>query len=221
MKKVICILSAVICLFSAIAPVAYASGGSVVYSGDAGRFIFSPGSRYSPTDLFNRNFKDVMPGDSITETITVRNKASNKVKVNIYMRALGAGEGSAEGFLDQLHLTVSKAKDTIMFDAATNEQDGLADWVLLGTLYSGGTVDLNIKLDIPITLGNEFQKRIGYIDWEFMVEENQIEKTDPKLPYTGRNDILTLWLPVSAAFAGFITVLFVLKRKKEEKAVNE
>ena len=88
MKKIFAFLCICVLLLSCITPVS-AADGNVTYSGDAGQFIFTPGSEYSPTDLFP-NFKDVMPGDSVTQTITVRNDASNKVKVKIYMRALGA-----------------------------------------------------------------------------------------------------------------------------------
>ena len=65
MKKVFCLLVSLIIAFSVVLPTS-AADGSVIYDGDAGDFIFLPGSDYSPTDLFP-NFKGVMPGDSITQ----------------------------------------------------------------------------------------------------------------------------------------------------------
>ena len=77
MKRWIALLCA-LSLFWLSAATVSAAEGNVTYSGNAGSFIFAPGSDYSPTDLFP-NFKDVMPGDSITQPITVINNASFKV----------------------------------------------------------------------------------------------------------------------------------------------
>ena len=150
MKKVITLLVVLILSFSSVLPV-YATDGKVSYDGNAREFIFEPGSEYSPTDLFP-NFKGVMPGDTLTQKITVKNDVSNNVKVKIYIRSLGAHENSAE-FLSQLSLKVQKSEDNemaYMFDAVANETAQLTDWVCLGTLYSGGEVNLDVILDVPL-----------------------------------------------------------------------
>ena len=180
-------------LLSCVTP-ALAAEGNVTYSGDAGEFIFAPGSEYSPTDLFPE-FKSVMPGDSISQTITVKNDASNKVKVKIYIRALGAHLDSKE-FLSQLHLRVEKAEEgamATMFDAEADKRAQLNEWVLLGTLYSGGELDLNVILDVPVELDDLFQEKVGYLDWEFMVIEYPIEPSDPQPPPTGNDFMPWLW----------------------------
>lgn len=212
-----CLLMAAVLLGCAF-PV-LAAEGNVTYSGDAGSLIFTPGSEYSPTDLFP-NFKDVMPGDSISQPITVKNDASNKVKVKIYMRALGAHEDSVE-FLSQLRLRVEKSDDNTMaymFDAAADETAQLTDWVCLGTLYSGGEVNLNVILDVPVELDNMFRQETGYLDWEFMIEEYPIEPDDPQPPKTG--DTSNLWLLGSLMAVSFVALVILIplgRRKKEEE----
>lgn len=214
MKKCFVFLFVFALLLSCALPV-FAVDGNVTYSGDAGEFIFSPGSEYSPTDLFP-NFKDVMPGDSITQQITVKNDASNKVKIKIYMRSLGAHEDSVE-FLSRLHLRVEKSEENAMpymFDAAAHETEQLTDWVCLGTLYSGGEVNLNVILDVPVELDNVYQSQIGYLDWEFMIEEFEIEPTDPEPPKTGDDFDAWLWLGAMLISLGILVVLILLRKRK-------
>ena len=196
---------------------AYAADGRVTYSGNSGDFIFEPGSEYSLTDLFP-NFKGVMPGDTLTQKITVKNNADNKVKVKIYMRSLGAHENSVE-FLSQLGLKVEKSNDNkmaYMFDAAANETAGLTNWVCLGTLYSGGVVNLDVTLNVPVELDNEFQSEIGYLDWEFMIEEFPVEEGDPKPPATGDNSNIGLWIAVMVISLATIIILLVWRKKNKE-----
>lgn len=217
MKKIVTLLMMIVMIFASVLP-AFAAEGKVTYSGNAGHFIFVPGSEHSPTDLFP-NFKDVMPGDSITQKITVKNNADNKVKVKIYLRSLGAQEDSVD-FLSQLGLKAAKSeqnKMAYMFDAAANESAQLTDWVCLGTLYSGGEVDLDVTLTVPVELDNEFQSKIGYLDWEFKIEEFPIESSDPQSPDTGDDFQMGLWLTLMLGSASLIVILLVSKKKKEKE----
>ncbi len=217
MKRIITILVVFVIALSSVLPV-YAADGKVTYSGNAGKFVFAPGSEHSLTDLFP-NFKGVMPGDTLTQKITVKNDADNKVKVKIYMRSLGAHADSVE-FLSQLGLKVAKSEDNkmaYMFDAAANETAQLTDWVCLGTLYSGGTVNLDVTLNVPVELPNEFQNKIGYLDWEFMIEEFPIEKDDPKPPQTG-DTVERIWITVACACSlGLMGILVKCRKKKKEE----
>ncbi len=220
MKKIITLLVVFIIALSSVLPV-YAAEGKVTYSGNAGKFVFAPGSEHSPTDLFP-NFKGVMPGDTLTQKITVKNDADNKVKVKIYIRSLGAHEESVE-FLSQLGLKVAKSEDNemaYMFDAAANETAGLSDWVYLGTLYSGGEVNLDVTLNVPVELDNEYQNKIGYLDWEFMIEEFPAQDTDPKPPQTGDNSNIGLWIAIMLCSLFMMMILFVWRKKDKEQEKN-
>jgi hypothetical protein len=214
MKKFFVILLTLAMACGVVLP-AYAAG-QVTFDGDSQTFIYAPGSEYSPSDLFP-NFKNVMPGDKLTETLRFYNAESNKVKVNVYIRSLGARAGSEE-FLSQLHMTVShSAQNTMsyMFDAAADATDGLTDWVFLGTLYSGGDVNLDLTLEVPITMGDEFQDAVGYIDWQFKVEAFPVDPNDPNAPQTG-DDSLVLWCSAGAVAMTLILIPIVSRRRRGE-----
>lgn len=216
MKKILTLLLTFVLFLSSTVTV-FAADGKVTYSGNAGSFVFEPGSDHSLTDLFP-NFKSVMPGDTLTQQITVKNEADNKVKVKIYMRSLGAHEDSVE-FLSQLGLKVAKSEENemaYMFDAAANETAQLTDWVCLGTLYSGGEVNLDVTLNVPTSLDNEFQSKIGYLDWEFMIEEFPVEPDDPKPPQTGDNSNIGLWFTIMICSLIMMIILLVWRKKDKE-----
>lgn len=229
-RLVLCALL-VLALFCAGVP---ASASNVSYSGDAGQFIFTPGSNLSVTDLFT-GFKDVMPGDTLTQTIVVRNNASDKVSVRIYLRALGAQEQSQD-FLSRLSMSVT-AGEKELFHAPAHEKAQLIDWVELGTFSGGGEVALDVSLHVPVTLDNGFMDAVGYLDWQFMVEELSVdqpgvpdqpdipdqpdqpeEPQKPDVPKTGDNVNVGLFAGLFAGSGLMIAVLLWLlwKKKKNE-----
>ena len=214
-KTLLSILLAVAVMLTVMAIPAFAADASITFRGMEEGFEFQPGSMYTETDLFD-NFKDVMPGDNLTQRITVKNDASNKVKVKIYMRALGAHPQSEE-FLSQLGLMVQMAEDNplnYLFAAAASEKAQLSDWVCLGTLYSGGKLDLNVTLAVPVELDNQYSSQIGYLDWEFKVEEFPIEESDPEPPKTGDDFNIFLWGGLMAVSAAAL-LLLIFRRRKE------
>lgn len=216
MKRIITILVVFLITLSSVIPV-YAADGKVTYSGNAGNFVFDPGSDKSLTDLFP-NFKGVMPGDTLTQKITLKNNADNNVKVKIYIRSLGAHEDSVE-FLSQLSLKVLKSEDNemaYMFNAPANETAQLSDWVYLGELYSGGEINLDVTLNIPVELDNQFQNKIGYLDWEFKIEEFPIEPSDPQAPQTSDNFNMVLWFALMISSLAILIIILVW-RKKDKK----
>lgn len=217
MKKMIRRMFALLLCAAMLSTAAYAAGGQVTYDGHAQEFIFAPGSEYSPTDLFP-NLKGLMPGDCITEQVTVKTDTKSGMITKIYMRALGATEGDlatqaqSEALLEQLTMTVSKNSGSDkLFEAPANETAQLTDWVLLGTFAPGAQVVLDVTANIPLEMGNEFQDAVGYLDWQFKVEETPV-------PETGDDMNIVPYVVMMCVCAGAVVILLVVakKRRKEE-----
>ena len=166
-----------------LASTALAASPSITFNGFTSGFDFQPGSEYTETDLFG-NFKNVMPGDTVTETITFTNSATDCDFVNLYMRAEAHDEtdnplspkvaekesvATMTEFLSKLSMKVWNGTELI-YEASPDELDGLETNRLLGTFRTGETATLKVELTVPIDLGNEYANRVGEVDWIFHVE---------------------------------------------------
>ncbi|MBE6037805.1 MAG: Cna B-type domain-containing protein [Anaerofustis stercorihominis] len=175
----------------------FAAESTVTFKGLEEGFVFAPGSGYTDTDLFD-GFKNVMPGDKLTEEIVVVNDTEDCDFINVYMKAVahdeeenpltydeayenldGKDQAKVEGtrdetvatmedFLAQLSLKVYNGAELI-------EESDLSDFVYLGTLVNGEDLKLNVELEVPITMGNEYANRVGEVDWVFHAEAIQFD----------------------------------------------
>lgn len=216
MKKLFCLMLALTLWFSVSTQV-FAASGSVTYKGKAKGFIFAPGSEHSLTDMFTE-YKSVMPGDTLEQKITIKNEAKKNIKVKVYMRSLGAHKDSQD-FLSQLGMRIKKSEDNTMaymFDASAADTADLTEWNYLGTLYSGGEINLDVLLDVPKELDNKYSNQIGYLDWEFKIEEFPVEKGDPHAPQTGDNTYFTLFAILTVCSSSII-IFFIIGKKRRKK----
>lgn len=147
---------------------------SVYFLGQAEKFVFHPGSDWSDTDLFD-GFKNAMPGDKLTESVSVRNAAGDCDTVKIYLKAETSepteGETAATmaDFLAQLSMTVTQDGEVI-YEASPDQLAGLAEFRELGEFAAGESTTFDISLNVPLSLGSEYMHRSGAVDWTFMAE---------------------------------------------------
>ena len=214
-------------LVVAMATPAFAATASITYKGQKDQFVFDPS-----TDLF-RNFKGVMPGDTLEQSITFTNKSTDSNYVKLYVRAVAHDTSnpltkpvkenetlaSMEDFLSQLEMEVYCGKKQI-FKASPDELGGMKNKVLLGTFKKNASATLTVKLNVPIELGNKYANRMGEVDWIFTVEafKGTPSTSDDRLIQTGQLN----W-PILALGAGGLVFLIlggtmVLSRKKRKNA---
>lgn len=223
MKRLICAALSLLLVLS-LSAVVFAADSFVVYEGH-NLFGFGPGSEFTATDLFD-NFKGVMPGDSLTETVTVKSTASCCDFIKIYLRAEPHGGDNPlspsvgefetvvfmEDYLAQLTMTIWNGT-TKIYEGAPN---GPTRNVHLGTLRKNDALTLTVELEVPANLGNEYANRAGEVDWVFVVEE--YDDANPDIPQTGDHSHIMLYaiLMVGSAM-GIVLLLFLSRSKKKAK----
>jgi hypothetical protein len=73
--------------------------------------------------------------------------------------------------------------------------------VSLGEFESGAEVELVVKLEVPIEMGNEFQNAIGALDWHFKVQAYEVEEeTTESVPPTNEEPSEEVMVDVLAEF---------------------
>lgn len=173
---------------------AYAAGSTVSYQGGAEDFVFLSEDGSRDTDLFD-SFKNVMPGDTLTQNIYVRNDFGGADYVKIYLKAEthdgsvipedgGMGGVTMSDFLSKLSMKVYQ-NGKLICDASPAALDSFKTPVYLGSFdYKESTV-LNVELHVPIELGNEYANRIGVVDWIFYAEEQDYDDSPADGGQTG------------------------------------
>jgi len=228
MKSVLSALLSLVLLLTLAAP-AQAAGATITYRGKLKGFGFKPGSEYSTTDLFTE-FKNVLPGDKLTETIEIRNRSMDGDYIKLYLRAkphdatknpmspvvdeLNKSDiAYMEDFLAQLTMEVYYGNKKI-YSATADQVDGLKKNVYLGTIRRNREAELTVNLQVPIGMGNDYAERVGEIDWVFTADTFN----DPPLIQTGQLN----W-PIPVLFGtGLVMMLagllLIFKKRKNEYA---
>ena len=232
MKRIFTSLLMTLVLVMALAPAAMAADttATVEITGKKDTFVFSPGGTESSTDLFP-NFKNLMPGDTVTQPIKIVHKGVGLGSVRLSMRVVPHGyrnypqsdvlkhEASLaemNDFLSQLELKIYKGSKTSVkpiFDGTMDSSHQLTDFRELAVFKKGSVGTLTLELTVPIELGNDFADRMGEFDLEFMVEEIPAAI----IPQTGDTTNIGLLITVSAVSLGAIIVVVIILLKKKKK----
>ena len=230
-RRISAVLSAVAVTLALAVP---AFAATVTFSGKDD-IDFGPGSGYHATDLFT-DFKDVMPGDTIRDTLTIKNSVSKSSYITVYLQAVPHNEknplqysepfentdgkdqqnipgqrdetiATMEEFLSQLTLTIKKG-DTVLYEGVPHDPTGKT--INLGKINKGRKLELELTLSVPISMGNEFALRVGEVDWVFYADIVE----GKNLLQTGQ---LNWPIPVLGTLGGGLILLGVvcLRRKKK------
>ncbi len=231
-------ITAVLLLSLVLAASAGALRSSVYFLGQADSFVFHPGAAWSDTDLFD-NFEGLMPGDTRTEEISVRNAANDCDYVKIYLKADAIDDAEMKDFLAQLSMKVEN-NGKVIYRATPDQTDGLTNYALLGQFNPGDSTTLYVTLEVPLSLSNQYMHREGEVDWTFLAECYEdgeiVEPDDPNPPVDPNHpdgkdlpntpsgprtiDLIMNYVAIFAisAVGLFLAIVIIRRNKKQEEA---
>lgn len=203
------ILVTVLLLGLAFSRPVLAAQTEVVFKNDQQKAVIE----LSSDDLFE-NFKGVMPGQSLTQDIILRNETSRKLRVFIRGKAMGEAE---RAFLQHASLQ-GRVNGRLIFDYKGPATD-LSRESVLAVLPARSSAVMTVSLSTPISLGNEFQSTSYVYGWLFRAEDDLVDSDqDNKPPATGAT-LHYLLLPLPFILAGaFFLLLLVWKRRRRDQA---
>lgn len=128
-------------------------------------------------DLFD-NFKGVMPGQILQQNVIIRSDADgisggNTFDIYMYARNIDDSELQKELFR-QVGIKVYKGSQELNVLEVQSGDKG----VYLGRFSKGSEVELLVEMQVPLTLGNEYQNAKGIVEWTFYAKQ-YVETPEP------------------------------------------
>ena len=132
-------------------------------------------------DLFE-DFKGMMPGDSITQTVTVGavNLSGGYAYISLRTEYDNGDLTDSEREAYQKLISSPYVTLTVVCDGQVLDRGTLEEGVVLGTFHNGDSVEVEITLSIDIRAGNELAGLQAGIGWVFRTDYYDL--SDPVYP---------------------------------------
>lgn len=148
-------------------------------------------------DFFGAYTTNLIPGDEINLAIKLENASSEKIRFYFWASDTDFGDDmEAKEHSDRLlaeidlQITLASSNELIYEGPANGKGDGTTgskkitgtgsrDAISLGWLDAGDLTYLQVKINVPTHLGNEYQSLYSAVDWTFLCEIYDIPPTEP------------------------------------------
>lgn len=157
-------------LFLALPGAKAVHASSVTYKNQAELFVFVPNSK----DLFE-NFKGLMPGDTRTQEIFLRNDSSQFVDFFLKINPIKEED---EALLREMTLVIEE-EGVEIFRESLNERGSFDDYVKVKELLPESEFQWDLTLEVSKDMGNEFMGKEAEVEWVIMIEEIEEEEVEP------------------------------------------
>lgn len=206
----------------------------VSFNGESAGFSFAPES----TDLF-ANFKNLLPGETRSQTTEVINTTKDSVK--IFLRAEDIEQSlAADGTIEQVAellqkyvtITVTDQKGALLYSGAIwgepyagdSNPESMRYDISLGDFAAGETKQLNVQLQADPDMGNAYQELWGLIKWTWTAEGAKTQSTSTDSSgktgsvKTGDLSLLVVFI-ILTVISGTLLIHMGIQKRKHERSV--
>ncbi len=167
---------------------------------------------HTPDDFFTA-FPCILPGDTLTDSVELRNRFSRPMVLYFASSTVESG-----GTLDEVELTITcRMPDGSSKKVYEGKLNTDLEYRLLGTFNAGQQGTLEFTLHVPEELGNRYALDSGRVKWLFMAEyEDEAPRTpnepdepddpDAPSPYTPSEGVAGVQNIPSQGVAGVLRV---------------
>ena len=163
-------------------------------------------------DGFFNNLGGLLPGDSISDQITIDNNSSNKIEYFLSNDIENLTQEEID-LLEKVNITIKNSKGKELYNGKITKVNN----ILLGIYNSGSNDIINFTISIPSNLDNEYSKIATKIIWVFSVGEES-SSINPKT-WDLRFDWSITFFLLSAL--GLLIVMIIEKIKKDNIEKNK
>ena len=133
----------------------------IIYENNADKYI-------DIGDGFFNNLGGLLPGDNITDQITINNNSNNKIRYHLSIDKKNLTDEETD-LLKNVNITIKNSKGEELYKGKLTEVSNL----LLGIYNSVSNGIITFTISIPSNLDNEYSKIATKIIWVFSVEEEK------------------------------------------------
>jgi hypothetical protein len=165
-----------------------------------GMLVLTPeGANGTKPDFFKKYTSNLLPGDSAKFAIQLKNDSSDKVKFYFWAADTDFENNDkakliSDELVSKINLKIELIDSNgIIYDGpASGKGNGITDSIIgtgsgdgisLGWLDSNTSMSMYITINVPTSLGNEYQGAVGAVDWVFLCEILEVPTNPPTPTY--------------------------------------
>ena len=176
----------------------------IIYENNADKYI-------NIGDGFFNNLGGLLPGDNVTDQITIDNNSSNKIEYFLSVDTKNLTQEEID-LLENVDIIINNSKSKQLYKGKLLRINNM----LLGTYNSGENETITFTISIPSNLDNEYSKIATKIIWIFSVKEEN-NSLNPKTWDLKFDLSITLFL---FSALGLLIVMILEKIEKENIEKN-